>query len=124
MHSSLAINLAHNAELTSETTSNLTEVEKEERRRCFWSLSVLKRLHGADLCILDFNVEENFPYYPSTPVRPLDENDQPSLAEQIVSKEGIGAYAIQLSQVWFKITKYARRRGKPGTLPPWSPQSE
>jgi len=118
------MNLAHNAELTSEAPGNLSSIEREERRRCFWSLFLLKRLHGADFSILDFTGEENFPYYPSTPDRPLDSDERPPPSHESSDGKGIIAYALQLSQVWFKITKYARRRGKPSTLPPWSPQSE
>lgn len=118
------MNLAHNAGLTIETYGNISEIELEERRRCFWSLYLLKRLHGADFGILDFTGDENFPKYPSTPDRPLDSDERPPPNEDDNDGKGIIAYALQLSQVWFKITKYARRRGKPSSFPPWSPQSE
>ena len=118
------MNLAHNSGLTSETYSNINEAELEERRRCFWSLYLLKRLHGADFGILDFTGDENFPEYPSTPDRPLDIDERPPPNEDDNDRKGIISYALQLSQVWFKITKYARRRGRPSSFPPWSPQSE
>jgi hypothetical protein len=118
------MNLAHNAELTSESPVKLSVIEEEERRRCFWSLFVLKRLHGTDFNILDFTGDENFPNYPSTPDRPIDMEDQVSPIEPSSVEKGIVAYAIQLSEVWFKIAKYARGRGKPSAVLPWSPQSE
>lgn len=110
----------------------LTATAREERRRCFWSIFMLKRLHGADFSVLDFSGEENFPWYPKSTGKPaLSASATPSFS-QLGSNAatgdkvdaGIVAYAIQLSEVWFKTTKYGRRRGKESKLPPWSPQSE
>lgn len=77
--------------------------------------------------VLDFAAEDNFPWYPesignsngqSTKVSSrTDEDDDSSI------DKGIVAFAIQLSEIWFKITKYARRRG-PSSSPPWSSKSE
>lgn len=128
------MNLAHCAGLTSESNLMLSEVVREERRRCFWSIFLLKRLHGADVSVLDFSGEENFPWYPNS--KGTSANKTPTLdrsyslpinagTSQDRSKDaGIVAYFIQLSEVWFKATKYALRRGKPSNLPAWSPQSE
>ncbi|PVH76928.1 hypothetical protein DL98DRAFT_591771 [Cadophora sp. DSE1049] len=126
IHCSLAMSLAHNAGLTSELNLVLPDQEKEERRRCFWSLFLLKRLHGADFMILDFSAEDNFPWYPETTGEPLSpgQESSPARTDEQGPDKGIVAYAIQLSEVWFKITRYARRRGKPSSLPPWSSQSE
>ncbi|KAH6698382.1 fungal-specific transcription factor domain-containing protein [Leptodontidium sp. MPI-SDFR-AT-0119] len=126
IHCSLAMSLAHNAGLTSESHAILPDQEKEERRRCFWSLFLVKRLHGADFMILDFSAEDNFPWYPETTGEPVSPGHEPSPArtDEQGPNKGIVAYAIQLSEVWFKITRYARRRGKPNSLPPWSSQSE
>ena len=120
------MSLAHNAGLTSESNLILPDEEKEERRRCFWSLFLVKRLHGADFMILDFSAEDNFPWYPETTGEPLSPSQESSPArnDEQGPDKGIVAYAIQLSEVWFKITRYARRRGKPSSLPPWSSQSE
>ncbi|KAG9229599.1 fungal-specific transcription factor domain-containing protein, partial [Amylocarpus encephaloides] len=129
MHSSLAMCLAHNSGLTCETHAAIPFHQKEERRRCFWSLFLLKRLHGADFMVLDFPAEANFPWYPETtgivPDRDHHTGDHNSSAGTDSSTDkGIVAYAIQMSEVWFKITRYAWRRGIPSDLPPWSPQSE
>ncbi|CZT08259.1 related to C6 transcription factor [Rhynchosporium graminicola] len=136
IHCSLAMSLAHNASLTSEPPTTLPASQIEERRRCFWSLSLVKRLHGADFMVLDFSAEDNFPWYPSTTSKPLSPGRECTAGHQSKSArndeqgqvqgpdKGIVAYAIQLSEVWFKITRYARRRGKPSSLPPWSSQSE
>lgn len=126
----MAMSLTQNAGLTSETPLRLPEREKEERRRVFWSLFLLKRLHGADFIILDFAAEDNFPWYPETTGSPP--NQSPSSTQMIgayadpegLPDKGIVAYAIQLSEVFFKITRYAWRRGKPSAVPPWSSQSE
>lgn len=76
--------------------------------------------------ILDFAAEDNFPWYPQTTGEPPTPGEQPNRNEVDGQgpDKGIVAYAIQLSEVWFKITRYARRRGKPSSLPPWSSQSE
>jgi hypothetical protein len=129
MHTSLAMSLAHNAGLTSETHTSIPKSQKEERRRCFWSLFLLKRLHGADFMVLDFSADDNFPWYPETTGKPINHEQQTATQNSGIAPEpsvdkGIVAYAIQMSEVWFKITRYAWRRGIPNDLPPWSPQSE
>ncbi|PBP22833.1 hypothetical protein BUE80_DR006239 [Diplocarpon rosae] len=126
IHSSQAMSLAHNAGLTSENPHALSDQEKEERRRCFWSLFLLKRLHGAEFMILDFSAEDNFPWYPESTGEPWSAGQRSSPAQDDGQEpdKGIVAYSIQLSEVWFKITRYARRRGKSSSLPPWSSQSE
>ena len=126
MHSSLAINLAQNAGLTSESPHTLDPVIREERRRCFWSLLLLKRLHGAEFGILDVTIEDNLPWYPKSAETPsrIDNDVNMELGAGDKNRQGILAIAIQLSEIWLKITQYARRRGKPSSLPPWSPQSE
>ncbi|KAM3088829.1 hypothetical protein ACMFMG_000456 [Clarireedia jacksonii] len=134
VYSSLAMSLAHNAGLTTECRIRLSDTAHEERRRCFWSLFLLKRLHGAEFSVIDFAGEDSFPWYPETTGRPLSPEEfyngdtpdvsSPEFATPDTQDKGIVAYAIQLSEVWFKITRYARRRGTPSTLPPWSPQSD
>ncbi|KAM0147739.1 hypothetical protein ACHAPG_010399 [Botrytis cinerea] len=134
VHSSLAMSLAHNAGLTTETHAPLSDSLREERRRCFWSLFLLKKLHGAEFSVIDFAGEDNFPWYPETTGKPLNHGQfthgetpdlsSPEFAISDTQDKGVVAYAIQLSEVWFKITRYARRRGNPSTLPPWSPQSD
>jgi hypothetical protein len=135
------MNLAHCAGLISEPLTPINSTVREERRRCFWSIFLLKRLHGADFSILDFSGEENFPWYPMSTGKvganshlsgdnydrsysKLSEVVLGTSSREEVKDAGIVAYAIQLSEVWFKTTRYARRRGKPSALPPWSPQSE
>lgn len=132
VNSTLAMDLAHCSGLTRESNMSLTNVAREERRRCFWSILVLKRLHGANFTVLDFSGEENFPWYPKSTGKPSISASTAPLISQFGSNiatgdnvdSGIVAYAIQLSEVWFKTTKYGRRRGKESKLPPWSPQSE
>ncbi len=128
------MNLAHCSGLTSETHVDLDDMIREERRRCFWSIFLLKRLHGADVSALDFSGEEDFPWYPRSSDLPGKEDHSTSgpssytteggTSRGITKNLGVVAYAIQLSGVWFKTTRYARRRGSPDKLPPWSPQSE
>ena len=126
LHSSMAISLGHNAGLTSESQQLFTPIAREERRRCFWGLFLLKTLQGADFGILDLTGEENLPWYPES-ARTPNQNDSGAVGVVNSSRPqdtGVVACSLQLSEIWFKITRYARRRGKPSRLPPWSPQSE
>lgn len=126
MHGTLAISLAFNSGMTSETAQTVSGFETEERRRCFWSLMLLKRLHGAGFGILDLTHKETFPWFPESTGKP--NKPDPVLmvnhSQQYALERGIMSCALQLSEIWFKITRYARRRGKPAAEPPWSPQSE
>lgn len=122
------MSLAQNAGLTSQSDITLSSQDIEERRRCFWSLCLLKRLHGADFMVLDFCADENLPWYPETTSNP---HTQPEISQSPTGLDflsppdkGIVAYAIQQTEVWFKITRYAWRRAKPSSLPPWSLQSD
>ena len=126
MHGSLAISLAHSAGLTSESQQSFTSIVLEERRRCFWGLYLLKTLQAADFGIVDLAGEENLPWYPESAKTPNQADGSTVLTNNLSRNQdtGVVACALQLSEVWFKITRYARRRGKPSKLPPWSPQSE
>jgi hypothetical protein len=122
----MAINLAHSGGLTSESQQSFASIAREERRRCFWGLFLLKTLQGSDFGILDLTGEENLPWYPESAKTP-NQNDDSGGAIDSSSRNpdtGVVACSLQLSEIWFKITRYARRRGKPSKLPPWSPQSE
>ncbi|KIM93787.1 hypothetical protein OIDMADRAFT_106891 [Oidiodendron maius Zn] len=129
----LAMDLARSAGLPSEnyTTTHDNELTKEERRRCFWSIVLCKRLHGAKFSSLDLSVESDFPCYPKSTEQPLLpsscnlETDAIFIDESHSPKDaGIIAYMLQLTEVWFKTTQYAQRHGKPSQIPPWSSQSE
>ncbi|TVY83703.1 hypothetical protein LSUE1_G001133 [Lachnellula suecica] len=78
--------------------------------------------------VLDFSADDNFPWYPETTSSPHSEPVEGSSPVEVdpegLVDKGMVAYAIQQSEVWFKITRYAWRRGKPSSLPPWSAQSE
>ncbi len=128
------MNLAYVAGLSCESNTNFPDIVCEERRRCFWSIVLLKRLHGAGACDLDFSAEENLSWYPPSTGLPSKSfagaersnlsGLDPATNHDDIRDSGIVAYAIQLSEVWFKTTRYARRRGTPSKMPPWSPKSE
>lgn len=126
LHSTLAINMAFNSGLATESLQTSSEIETKERRRCFWSLMLLNRLHGTGFAVLDLTDKEEFSWYPESTGRPNlpDSALVTKASPQYVLERGIISCALQLSEIWFKITRYARRRGKPAKLPPWSPQSE
>ena len=86
---------------------------------------LLKRLHGT-AGALDLTHKEDYPWFPESTGRPNRPN--PILVGNHPHKDaldqGIMSTAIQLSEIWFNISRYARRRGKPAKEPPWSPQSD
>lgn len=130
----MALDLAHSAGLTSENHAATHDIDVigEEKRRCFWSITLCKNLHGANFSSLEFSGESDFPRYPKSsdqpPLPPTingPELDVPFIdASQSAEDSGILAYMLQLSEVWSKTTQYARRRGTPSLIPPWSSQSQ
>ncbi|EEA23112.1 C6 transcription factor, putative [Talaromyces marneffei ATCC 18224] len=127
--SSLAMNLARCANLAYEPTSILDHVVREERRRCFWSICLLRRFHGEDVHILDYASPENLVKYPkSTGVAPdITKTANPGVEVRItrgMKDEGIVAYYLQLSETFSRTARYVKRRGKSNGVLPWSPESE
>ncbi|KAJ5129279.1 uncharacterized protein N7515_005318 [Penicillium bovifimosum] len=127
IHSSLAMNLAQCANLGQEPRSSTSTTFREERRRCFWSICLLKRLHGEDFSILDIP-DAPGPPYPRSPARPARFlSPGPSIVEMRRSDmedEGIIAYVVMLSEVFARTARYVRLHGRPSNVPPWSPESE
>ncbi|KAJ5776038.1 uncharacterized protein N7511_001049, partial [Penicillium nucicola] len=127
IHSSLAMNLAQCANLGQEPRSTMNTIAREERRRCFWSICLLKRLHGGDFSILDIP-EVGGPPFPQSPARPARLlSPEPSTVEMRRSNmkdDGIIAYVVTLSEVFARTARYVRLHGRPSNVPPWSPHSE
>lgn len=121
------MNLAQCASLAIEPRSLTNNVLREERRRCFWSICLLKRLHGGDFPILDLP-DMGGPPYPQSPSRPARAlSPGPSNIEarrSNIEDQGIMAYVIMLSEVFARTARYVRLRGRPSNVPPWSPHSE
>ncbi|GLB18236.1 hypothetical protein AtubIFM61612_008127 [Aspergillus tubingensis] len=121
------MNLAQCANLGLESGLVQSPAAREERRRCFWSICLLKRLHGVDFDNLDFP-DGCFPQFPESPSRPPPTISSSNGANETRSSgmqdQGILAYVIMLSEIFAKTAKYVRRHGKPSNVPPWSSQSE
>lgn len=121
------MNLAQSANLGQEPRSPMSTLVREERRRCFWSICLLKRLHGGVFSILDIP-EVGGPPFPQSPARPACYlSPAPSTAEMRRSDmedEGIIAYVVTLSEVFARSARYVRLHGRPSNVPPWSPHSE
>ncbi|KAH8704171.1 putative C6 transcription factor [Talaromyces proteolyticus] len=129
IHSGLALDLARCANLALDPVSIQDDVAKEERRRCFWSICLLRRLHGEEVHILDFTSQDCLPRYPkSTGEAPnIDGLDPSGIEARIVRRmkdEGIVSYVLLLSETFSRTAAYVKRRGKPNNFPPWSPESE
>ena len=121
------MNLAQCANLGSESHAAPSLIAREERRRCFWSISLLQRLHGGEFTILD-GLDGNSPPFPESPGVPPPSLSPGNAADGTRSTDmedqGIIAYVIMLSEVFSKTAAYVRRHGKPSNVPPWSSDSE
>ncbi|EED14931.1 C6 transcription factor, putative [Talaromyces stipitatus ATCC 10500] len=127
--SSLAMNLAKCANLAFESASIHNHAIMEERRRCFWSICLLRRFQGEDVHVLDFASPETLAKYPkSTGIAPdITKTDTPSLEVRIargMKDEGIVAYYLQLSEIFSRTAGYVKHRGRSNGFLPWSPESE
>ncbi|KAK6369707.1 hypothetical protein LTS17_009157 [Exophiala oligosperma] len=135
VYSSLALDLVLSAGLSSENSRVQQTEDYQERRRCYWSVVLLKNLYGSPSGLFSMLQDDKTPKPFESPEAPLGTSsairdaslEQP---EGVTSDEeakdlGIFMYAIQLSEIWRKTARWAHRRGKPGgSLPSWSSQSE
>lgn len=133
-YSSLAMDLALSAGLSSEDARAKPHFQQEERRRCYWSTVLLKNLYGNHTSTVSLIRDEKTPSVPQSPSAPatissqmtdaaLEQPDHMSQSNR-PSDLGILAYVIELSEIWQKAARYAHRRGNAGGLPPWSTQSD
>ncbi|KIW31360.1 uncharacterized protein PV07_03016 [Cladophialophora immunda] len=131
---SLAMDLVSSSGLASEHRRPDYDRSDDERRRCYWSLLLLRNLYGVSTSTFSFVQDERTPRLPQRPEPPagtssqmtdtaLEQADAPNSSNE-PSDLGIFAYVVQLSQVWQRAARFANRRGNIGTLPAWSPQSE
>lgn len=121
------MNLAQCANLGVETRPQSDPIVREERRRCFWSICLLKRLHGGEFSVLDHPDVGGppFPRSPSRPPRIMSPGPASSGARRsTIQDQGINAYVIMLSEAFARTARYVQLRGRPGNVPPWSPDSE
>ncbi|OAP54272.1 hypothetical protein AYL99_11373 [Fonsecaea erecta] len=130
----LALDLASSSGLSSEHRRPHYDRVDDERRRCYWSLVLLRNLYGVSTNIFSFVQDERTPKFPQRTEPPagtssqmtdaaLEQPDVPN-SFNVPSDLGIFAYVVQISQVWQRAARFANRRGNAGTLPAWSPQSE
>lgn len=127
IYSGLAMDLARCANLATEPTRAPDPPGLEERRRCFWSICLLRRLQGEDFHILDFTSQDSVPARPETTGVAPNVPDSGAVEARItrgMRDEGIVAYVILISETFARTASYVKRRCKPNDHPPWSPQSE
>lgn len=121
------MNLAQCANLGSDPDFGISPVAREERRRCFWSICLLKHLYGGDLPNIGFP-DRSCPPFPKSPGIPSLAFSENSVTDESRSTDlqdqGVVAYVITLSEVFVKTARYVRHHGKPSNVPPWSSQSE
>jgi hypothetical protein len=123
------MNLARCANLVAEPVHLPDQVAREERRRCFWSICLLRRLHGEEFHLLDFTSEENLLNPPESTGVPPDISDFDISATEArnirgMKDDGIVASVLLISETFSRTAGYIKRRGKPNDLLPWSPESE
>lgn len=120
------MDLAESAGLSTDCHASYHDPSHEERRRCFWSILFLKKLHGGNCGNYSISADESLPKFPTSTKKPPapDFNSDPRTLQEGPRDEGITAYVIQLSEYWHKTLRYARRRANPGAHYPWSAESE
>ncbi|KAJ9602024.1 hypothetical protein H2200_013384 [Cladophialophora chaetospira] len=134
MYSSLAADLVLSSGLSAEDPRTKQDAFQEERRRCYWSVVLLRNLYGGHAGTFSFVRDEKSPPVPQSPHPPTGLSSQmtDSALEQPEghntasgpSDLGVVAYVIELSGIWQRTARYAHRRGKAGGLAPWSSQSD
>ncbi|EXJ59024.1 hypothetical protein A1O7_06455 [Cladophialophora yegresii CBS 114405] len=134
-YSTLAMDLASSSGLSSDSRRLKPDSghEAQERLRCYWSIVLLKNLHGSHASSVAFVHDEKTPGFPESPRPPAGLSslmtdaalEQPETTNSACGPSDLGvvAYVIQLSEIWQKTARYAHRRGKVSGLPPWSTQS-
>lgn len=133
-YSSLAMDLALSAGLSSEDPRAKSHFQHDERSRCYWSIVLLKNLYGNHTGTVSLIRDDKTPNIPQSPRAPatissqmtdaaLEQPDHSNQSNE-PSDLGIVAYVIELSEIWQKAARYAHRRGKAGGEPPWSTQSD
>lgn len=134
IYSALAADLVLSAGLSAEDPRIKNDSFQEERRRCYWSVVLLRNLYGGHAGTFSFVRNEKTPPAPQSPLPPTSLSSQmtdAALEEPESSSTGSGpsdlgilAYVFQLSEIWQRTARYAHRRGKGGGIPPWSTQSD
>ncbi|KAH8673290.1 hypothetical protein BX600DRAFT_547061 [Xylariales sp. PMI_506] len=124
----LATALTERAGLRHEATSAIDTWVMEERRRCYWSINLLRRLFG-----LGFNspphIDSSTPLYPVSASSPTS-SATPGASGQADTAEprtqnGIVAVMIHLSEIWAKVMIYVRScRAPDPNISPWSTSSK
>lgn len=134
-YSSMAMDLAQSAGLATESPWASAK-DLEERRRCYWSLVLLKNLYGNMAGTFSFIPNDYTPKHPTSTQPPsrsnssitepgLPQPDAPAGSAPVAEKDlGLLAYVISMSELWAQTVRYARRRGKSQQPPPWTPESE
>lgn len=128
IHSSLAMTLASCASLHQRVDRVTDIVTSEERRRCYWSIILLRRLLGESTSLLDEPCRA-LPSYPESPRTPpiaaVSPEGQRVASHPNSKSSGIIATVIQLSDVWTVTQDYVRTRGtSESSTTPWSPHSK
>lgn len=117
--------LARSARLHQESRGFVVTPFNDERRRCYWSIVLLRRLLGEPLYP---SYSRSLPAFPDSSGAPPCDALSPEGLRMASRPEhedtGIVAVVIQLSEVWAVIQDYARARGlSDGNVAPWSPFS-
>lgn len=132
----LAFDLAQSAGLGAEFPSMYDPDMLEERRRCYWSLVLLRNLYGNLSGTIAFSNHDMQPKYPRSAQPPAGSSStilEPGLPQpdatadpllNIGIDDGILAYMIEISEIWSHTVRYAHLRGKRQQHPSWAPESD
>lgn len=119
--------LANSAKLYDNTNASDSTAACEECRRCYWAITLLRRLLGWPIEPPDDTPETPFPPFPDSPSSPQEVVTSPEAnrtATDPSGGDGIVSTVIVLSRVWSLAQGYVRSRGmSEGRLPPWFQES-
>jgi hypothetical protein len=129
---SLAMDLAQSAGLATEYAPTRPNLAQEERRRCYWTIVLLRNLFGNMAGVSSFTVTDYTPKPPRSAEQPAGSSSnitEPGLQQQDGGRDyssdlGILSYVTSMSEIWARTVRHARRRGKSQQPPPWAPDSD
>ncbi|KAE8361097.1 hypothetical protein BDV27DRAFT_167208 [Aspergillus caelatus] len=121
----IAAYLAQSVNTNGEILTNI-QTDADEKRRCSWSIYMLRHLQGDGIQTSRLISGVHTPFNTGSGLSP--KYTPPSIREPRGSntKEDLGlvSYTIQLSEVWALAMNYAATKVDPVSLPPWFPESD
>lgn len=121
----ILVELARSSRLDIYAQQSSRNARFEEHTRCLWTIIMLQYLCGG-LGLMSIEIDTKHLGYPAKEASNnlATINKQNSSTAQESDKDlGIVAYAVQMTEAWYRVRHYVHHRGKLDKHPPWSGQS-